>query len=164
MLTALVGAVAIGIGGRFVTRPKLNHFSRDEFGIWYPLMSADLLQRLDRFRTEWGGRVIVSKAEGGIGREDDSNSQHNVTRWGEVLAIDVFPQVQDVQGNWHYLNSPEQLERAYQVARSVGFTGIGLYTDTQPGHMVHLDVRPGDHIATWSRIAGEYRGISEALA
>ncbi|WNZ54164.1 hypothetical protein QT397_14810 [Microbulbifer sp. MKSA007] len=146
-----------------MTRPKLNHFSEGEFGVWYPLMSADLLLKLDRYREAWGGRVVISKADGGIGRKDETHSQHNVLRWGEVRAVDVFPQIQDVHGNWQYLSTTEELERAYQVARDTGFTGIGLYTDTEPGYMVHLDNRPGDDIATWSRIAGEYRGISEAL-
>ena len=57
-------------------------------------------------------------------------------------------------------------QRAYEVAKKVGFTGIGLYTDTRPSNMVHLDVRadrrPGDP-AKWSRVAGDYRAITEVL-
>ncbi|MFC6631651.1 hypothetical protein [Microbulbifer taiwanensis] len=152
-----------------MTRPTLTHFKPSEFGIWYPLMNAELLQKLDAFRAAWGGRVIISPAEGGIGRHggEGGTSQHNVDRWGEVRAIDVFPQVQDPAGNWRYLDNGAQLEHAYQVAEQVGFTGIGVYTDTSPGHMVHLDVRPrkpDGGIATWSRVNHQYLGLQSGFA
>ena len=38
---------------------ELKYFSRSEFGIWWPLMSQDLLQKLDLFREKWGAPVVV---------------------------------------------------------------------------------------------------------
>ncbi|WP_299592703.1 hypothetical protein [uncultured Microbulbifer sp.] len=162
-VAALAGLAVLGIGGRTVTRPTLQYFKPSEFGIWYPLMAADLLTRLDLFRERWGAPVIISPAQGGIGRHggEGDTSQHNIDRWGEVRAIDIFP---TVGGN--YITTTDQLKRAAHIAREVGFTGVGVYTDTKPGHMVHVDVRPdrnsGDP-ATWSRVAGNYYALGAAF-
>lgn len=157
-------AIALYLSVKTVNKPTLKYFKPSEFGLWYPLMSNELLQKLDDFRTAWGAPVIVSAAHGAIGREDSGDSsQHNVTKWGEVRAIDVFP----LLPNGKYISSESDRTRAYQVAKQVGFTGIGLYTDTTPGNMLHVDVRkdkaPGNP-ATWSRVAGKYLGIGEVVA
>lgn len=144
-----------------------RYFSPGEFGGWFEQMAPELLRKLDRFREQWGGRVVVSPVAGGVGRHlgEGDQSQHNVDQWGEVRAVDFFPQVRDLAGRWRYINSAAEIRRAYEVARAVGFTGIGVYTDTAPGYMVHGDVRPdrepGDP-ATWARVSGEYRGVSFA--
>ncbi len=144
----------------------LKHFSPDEFGQWWPLMNQQLLQKLDAFRERWGAPVVVSPAEGGIGRHlgEFGTSQHNVDAWGEVRAVDVFPMIPLPGGGHRYMTSAEERQRAFEVARAVGFTGIGLYTDTQPGDMLHVDVRPTGDLATWSRINGDYLGIGRVLA
>lgn len=156
-------AIAIYLSVKTVNKPALKYFKPTEFGLWYPLMSNELLQKLDAFRAAWGYPVIVSTAHGAIGREGDGDSsQHNVTKWGEVRAIDVFPTL----GSGKYITTPAERDRAYQIAKQVGFTGIGLYTDTKPGNMLHVDVRkdkvPGSP-ATWSRIGGQYRSIGEVI-
>jgi len=141
-----------------MTRPELKYFQPKEFGKWWPLMSAELLEKLDLFRERWGAPVSVSPVEGGIGRHDDSHSQHNVNLWGEVRAVDVFPQG---------MNSAESRARAFQIAVDVGFTGVGLYTDTQPSNLLHIDVRKDrseGQPATWSRVDGQYKGITEVIA
>ena len=161
----------IGIGAliymatKTATRPALKHFTPAEFGLWWPLMNADLLLKLDAFREAWGAPVIISPASGGIGRHQGSEgkSQHNVDKWGEVRAVDVFPMIEISPGQYRYMTNEADRQRALNVARQVGFTGIGLYTDTQPGNMLHVDNRDGDRVATWSRVAGEYRGINEVL-
>lgn len=138
-------------------KPKLKYFARSEFGIWWPLMSNDLLTKIDAFREQWGDVVEVSTAEGAIGREGDNNSQHNPTLWGEVRAVDVFPKV-----NGHYISSAWERRRAYEIARAVGFTGIGVYTDTMPGNMLHLDVRKDRTVndpALWSRVKAGERSV-----
>jgi hypothetical protein len=138
---------------------KLRYFTPQEFGGWYEKMSPDLLKKLDEFRHQWGFPIQVSPHQDAVGREHPtSNSQHNIMKWGEVRAVDVFPK-NSLGG---YINSAAERKRAYDIAKRVGFTGIGLYTDTSPGHMVHLDVREGS-LAKWSRIAGQYKGIDEAL-
>ncbi|WP_018014106.1 hypothetical protein [Teredinibacter turnerae] len=142
--------------------PKLNYFSASEFGIWWPLMSNDLLKKLDLFREKWGDVVEVSRAPGAIGREGDNRSQHNPILWGEVRAVDVFP-----KKNGQYITSVADRQRAYDIAREVGFTGIGIYTDTQPGNMLHLDVRSdrtAENPALWSRIDSEYLGIADVIS
>ena len=83
--------------------------------------------------------------------------------WGEVRAVDVFPLVEIRPGEYRYMNSQADRARAFNTAKQVGFRGIGLYTDTQPGNMLHVDTRDADRVATWSRVAGNYRGISEVL-
>jgi hypothetical protein len=151
-------AIALAVVARIMTRPNLKYFSASEFGIWWPLMNRDWLLKLDKFRELWGRPVYISGNAAGLGRHDDSDSQHNVLKWGEVRAGDVFPEG---------MNTAAERDRAYRIAREVGFTGIGLYTDTKRGNMLHVDVRepkrPG-YVATWSRVAGEYGSISEVLA
>jgi len=124
---------------------ELKYFSRSEFGIWWPLMSQDLLQKLDLFREKWGAPVVITSHPDGLGRKDESGSMHNVLKWGEVRAVDVFPQGMDTL---------EDRQRAFQIAKSVGLTGIGLYTDTRPSTMLHLDNR--DKFTYWTGIAGKY--------
>lgn len=145
LLSLLVSGMLV-IGVRTVTRPSLKYFSAQEFGVWFPLMSAELLIKLDAFRHAWGAPVEISPAEGGIGREDESNSQHNVSAWGEVRAIDVMPRG---------MSTEAERRRAVAIAKEVGFTGIGIYPDWKPRAGLHLDVRkpqsPG-HVATWSGI------------
>tara|TARA_R110000737_G_C14623309_1_gene493983 strand:- start:749 stop:1231 length:483 start_codon:yes stop_codon:yes gene_type:complete len=143
-----LGLIFIYGGARTVQNELLDlkYFNRTEFGIWWPLMDSDVLVKLDAFRREWGMPVMVSPAEGGIGRESaTSGSMHNVLKWGKVRAVDVFPQG---------MNSYVDRRRAYQIAKKVGFTGIGVYTDTKPSNMLHLDNRPQP--LEWTRINGVY--------
>jgi hypothetical protein len=135
--------------GKAIMQPKLKYFSISEFGIWWPLMSRDLLLKLDLFREKWGAPVDITSAEGGIGREDESGSQHNVLKWGEVRAVDILPQG---------MNTSEDRQRAVTIARQVGFTGIGVYPDWKPSAGLHLDVRQGK-FASWSafKVAGVQR-------
>lgn len=151
---------------RTATRPEMKHFTASEFGLWWPLMNAELLTKLDAFRERWSAPVRISPAEGGIGRHNgsDDESQHNVDAWGEVRAVDVFPMIETRPGEYRYMSTREDRQRAYDTARNVGFTGIGLYTDTQPGDMLHVDTRKaGGRVALWSRVAGNYKGIQEVL-
>ena len=136
----------------------LQHFTPQEFGDWWPLMSVDLLQKLDLFRAILGEPVDISPVDGALGRHggQSDTSQHNVDRWGEVRAADVMPRNVD-------------LGTAYQAALEAGFTGIGLYPEANPRPMLHLDVREADTVAQWSGFrAGsggwDYRGVGEALA
>jgi len=145
-----------------LAKPRLRYFSRSEFGLWWPLMSSDLLKKLDLFREKWGHAVEVSNSPGAIGREGENNSQHNPSIWGEVRAVDVFPKI-----NGQYITALADRQRAYQIAREVGFTGIGIYTDTKPGNMLHLDVRADrkeSNPAQWSRVDQNYRAIADVIA
>lgn len=144
---------------------SLRHFQPSEFGLWWPFMSTDLLERLDAFRAAWGHPVQISPAPGALGRvagagEAGNASQHNVIRWGEVRAVDAFPTV--IEDGRRRGATKGEMQLAVEIARTVGFRGIGVYPDTKPYPMMHLDVRPADRVATWSRIDGQYLALSEA--
>lgn len=154
--TALAVITSVVLYGEY--GGNMKHFKPKEFGFWWPLMSKKLLVKLDAFREAWGAPVIISSHPEALGREDpESNSQHNVLKWGEVRAVDIFPQGMDSQAD---------RQRAYDIAKDVGFTGIGLYTDTQPQNMLHLDVRDNKQEgmpATWARVDGVYVGINQVV-
>lgn len=162
----ILGLIAVFLIGRYMTRPKLSHFKASEFGLWWPLMNADQLRKLDAFRKAWGYPVEISTANGSLGRHggEESNSQHNVDKWGEVHASDVFPKVPDGKGGFRYMQTVDERRRAYDIALSVGFSGIGLYTDTKPGNLLHVDNREAERVALWSRVNGDYLGINEVLS
>lgn len=138
-----------------MTFPSLQYFTEAEFGVWANDMCPDLLAKMDKFREFWGRPVAISPHPDALGRElpITSKSMHNINLYGVVRACDSFPTG---------MTSKEELKRAYECAKEAGFTGIGLYTDTSPGYMIHLDNRDGDRVATWSRIKGKYLAIEEA--
>lgn len=137
---------------------NLKHFKPSEFGLWWPLMDINLLLGLDEFRAMLGQSVQISPAFGSLGRPGQGNegSQHFPSPF--VMAADVM------------IPESVPLSRAYQVARSVGFHGIGLYPDWKPRHGLHLDMRkdrtPGNP-AMWSafNVAGKqtYTAITKAI-
>ncbi|MDQ6970922.1 MAG: hypothetical protein Q9M16_10475 [Mariprofundus sp.] len=146
------------------------YFTESEFGAWWPFMSDALLTRLDAFRKAWGNTVIISPAAGSLGRYMDkgAGSQHNVTRWGEVRAADIMPLIDTPNGARSLSRS--ELRQAYDVALSVGFTGIGAYPDWRPHPGLHVDVRTDrtqGSPATWSGIrtanGQEYFGVERAF-
>lgn len=137
----------------------LKHFNKSEFGLYWPLMSVDLLHKLDAFREALGYPVAISTAPGAIGRpiigggqaeSGAEKSWHNYAIHGEIMAIDLHPLPP------HGADGEER-QRWYQIAKAVGFTGIGIYPQwNRPG--IHVDVRtdrPAGNPATW---AGIYQG------
>lgn len=140
-----------------------QHFVAHEFGQWGDQMSARQITMLDVLRFRLGRPMIVSPASGALGRNLGPNdeSAHNVDRWGEVLATDIF-----IPG----IAYREQAEAVIDEARAIGFTGIGLYTDTKYGGqdmpMFHFDCRPTRKMgtpATWGRVSRKYVSINQAL-
>lgn len=113
---------------------QLKHFKIVEFGPSLPFLAVGLLYRLDNFREALGKPVAISKAAGSLIRFDiDSESQHVFGRAADI----VLPEGPDIQ-------------TAYNVAKSCGFTGIGVYPDWYiPG--LHLDIRPGN-FAKWAGV------------
>lgn len=170
----VAGALALAYKAKAVARDKLQleYFSSSEFGPYWPLMSVDLLQRLDRFRDLLGYQVAISQAPGAIGRpiigggqaeSGAERSWHNYALHGEVMAVDIHPLPPGGAG-------PEERRRWFTLAREAGFTGIGIYPDwNRPG--MHLDVRTdrtANNPATWAGIAQggtqQYVSIERALA
>lgn len=141
---------------------KLYYFKASEFGDWWGLMDYGLLFRLDVLRQQWGHPIYISQAVGALGREDDSESQHNVSRWGVVRAADIYPEG---------LADKSDAERFVLAATDVGFTGIGCYPQWSGGVGFHVDVRPGrepNYPTTWGGVLNKegkqvYVSLNEAM-
>ena len=64
-----------------------------------------------------------------------------------------------------------QAEAVVYEAEEIGFTGIGVYSDTRNNQgqeqvMFHLGVRPNELMgspATWGRISGKYTSLIAAV-
>lgn len=149
---------------------KLQYFKEHEFDRagenWMDNCSPELLVKLDLFRHHTG-KFIISPHPKAIGRRDDTTSQHNYNKWGEVRAIDGFPALDHKV--WAF-TVEYTVSNLIFIAESCGFTGIGiypqwqLYGETRIG--MHLDVRqdrkPGEP-ATWSYFDGKYRSLEDGL-
>lgn len=146
-----------------LTDYELKHFEAWEFGQWFDRMDKQTLICLDKFREAWGDSVIVSSADGGLGRElgQHHNSMHNVDKHGKVKAVDFFPTGLNVNNARH----------AFALAKKSGFTGIGLYPFTTlnglRAWMMHGDTRADrtpTNPAKWARMEnGEYTAIEQAF-
>lgn len=117
---------------------RVRYFQPSEFRGWWDVLDPVLLRCLDLFRHILNSPVMISPAEGAIGRRlgSRSKSQHNVDRWGQVRAIDVIPQV-----GGRYLRDQQAARMAVEIAKRCGFTGIGYYPHWKPEPGLHLDVR-----------------------
>jgi hypothetical protein len=136
-------------------RLRLDYFTAEEFGAYWPLMDVTLLQRLDKFRALLGYPVDISPAVGAIGRpvigegenpeSGASRSYHNYVIHGAVKAVDVMPRPPGGA-------TVEERKRWVWAAKEAGFTGIGLYPEWRPRAGLHLDVRPSPTgvATTWS--------------
>lgn len=141
-----------------------QYFTSEEFRDWAKDMSPRLITMLDVLRHRTGSPIYISDNEASLGRElgPDNQSAHNVDRWGEVLAVDCF-----VHGVYYR----EQAEAVVSEARAIGFTGIGVYSDTRNNDgeeqvMFHFDCRPTADMgspATWGRVAGKMTSLMKAL-
>lgn len=95
-------------------------------------LSSELLQRLTRFRCILGKPVTINSGyrcpSYNAKINGDRNSYHM-----KGMAADIF-----VEGFY--------LEELLEVAKEVGFHGIGIYSQK---NFLHLDVRPGE-LKIWS--------------
>lgn len=134
-----------------------------EYTKYLDYIPNELTSKLIDFFMDWqeytGSYPYISPAQGSVGRfkGNDDNSQHNIDKWGRVYAVDIM--LRTPYGN----PTPENMQYAYDIAKKYGFTGIGLYKDTKPFYMIHLDIRDTFQVATWSRIEGEYSNINRGL-
>ena len=141
-----------------------QHFSAEEFREWSDDMSARLVTMLDVLRFRLGSPISVSASEYALGRNlgVGKMSEHNIDEWGEVLAVDCF-----ISGVYNRA----QVEAVVYEATGIGFTGIGVYSDTHNNQgeeqvMFHLGVRPNELMgspATWGRVDGEYTTLMAAI-
>lgn len=133
---------------------ELDYFSESEF----PAGVAEycdpaFMMKLNLFREALGCAVIPSPLPGGWFRHDGrKTSRHFVGPADQPVRLsdagDVFVDC-----------SPFH---ALVTAVECGFTGIGLYYDTQlhgkQRWMMHLDTRPGDRVI-WERRSWAYKTI-----
>jgi CheY-like chemotaxis protein len=134
----------------------LSNFTPAEFGVWWPLMDSDLLQKVDQFRDNLQAPVIISPAAGSLGRISGKTKESQHYPQPFVMAMDVM--------------LPEStLQAGYEAARRVGFHGIGVYPDWKPHHGMHLDMRKNrtaESPALWSGLktasGQQYAGIEQA--
>ena len=141
-----------------------QHFSAEEFREWSDDMSPRLVTMLDVLRFKLGSPIEISGSEYALGRNlgVGKMSEHNIDEWGEVLAVDCF-----VSGVYNRA----QAESVVYEAEGIGFTGIGIYSDTDNNQgddqvMFHLGVRPNELMgspATWGRISGKYTSLIAAV-
>ena len=141
-----------------------QHFSQEEFRDWAEDMSPRLVTMLDVLRFRLSSAIEISASGAALGRNlgRDKLSEHNVDHWGEVLAVDCF-----IGGVYNRA----QTEAVVYEAEGIGFTGIGVYSDTHNNQgddqvMFHLGVRPNELMgspATWGRISGKYTSLIAAV-
>ena len=141
-----------------------QYFSQEEFREWSDDMSARLVTMLDVLRFKLGSPIEISASEYALGRNlgVGKMSEHNVDHWGEVLAADCF-----ISGIYNRAQS----EAVVYEATSIGFTGIGVYSDTHNNKgeeqvMFHLGVRPNELMgspATWGRVDHDYTSLMAAI-
>lgn len=164
VLTLLLLRVA-GVPG-YVPR----FFAPHEFGAWADMMHPALLFALDVLRDALNAPVVISPANGALGRRMGmSTSLHNVQFHGQVYAADVL------------LPSSCGVDHGFDGARALRlFSGIGVYPFWRPRAGLHLDVRhlaatnptkgaTPRHPATWGGVVGaggrqEYVSAAAALA
>lgn len=114
----------------------MKHFKPQEFREFYNLMNAETLMKFDELRELSGFKMIVSPADGAIGRETGAG-WHNFKKHGEIYACDFFVSCD---------NKPlSQMQALHfrDCAVSAGLRGIGLYPHwTGPvGTGFHIDNR-----------------------
>ena len=141
-----------------------QYFTQEEFREWAEDMSPRLITMLDVLRFRLGRPIAISASEYALGRNlgVGKMSEHNIDEWGEVLAVDCF-----IGGVY----SRKQAEGVVHEATAIGFTGIGVYSDTRNNQgqeqvMFHLGVRPNELMgspATWGRISGKYTSLIAAV-
>ena len=141
-----------------------QHFQSKEFREWADDMSARLVTMLDVLRFKLGSPIEISLSEYALGRNlgRGKMSEHNVDEWGEVLAVDCF-----ISG----IYNRAQAEEVAREAKAIGFTGIGVYSDTHNNYgedqvMFHLGVRPNELMgspATWGRVDHDYTSLMAAI-
>jgi len=141
-----------------------QHFNQEEFREWSDDISPRLITMLDVLRFKMGSPIEISASEYALGRElgVGKMSEHNIDHWGEVLAVDCF-----ISGVYNRA----QVEAVVNEATGIGFTGIGVYSDTHNNSgeeqvMFHLGVRPNEMMgspATWGRVDHDYTTLMAAI-
>lgn len=107
---------------------KPYEFDRTSLGEpdWLPLMSQEVLTRLDSLRSLLNAPIMISPVRGALGRYlGASFSDHNVEKWGEVRAADIFPTIDQTS---------DSAKQFLELCKEAGFSAIGCYPHWRNGH------------------------------
>lgn len=164
-IALLLLLIYAGGWGKKMIQVNIAHFNAHQFGVWFPLMSKRLIEAVDKMAetlAPMGYTFTLSR----IGlKSEDSTSQHNVTKWGEVRAVDL-----NVLLHGRKLTKSELAFLFGKIVELRLFSGIGVYPNwNTPG--VHLDVREDRTVtspAQWGDagkgVNHDYVSVAKALA
>lgn len=112
------------------------------------MVDAEVIKGLDSLRYRFGAPILPSKHPGGWARLDGSTDSQHYAKGRLATAADVFP-VGPVLDCW------------LAAIEDPFWGGIGLYLDTrlspsQPGAMLHLDIRSEPRIMWVRNEVGKY--------
>ncbi len=167
-ILTVAGVAFTGYAALYLSKPKLKNFYPSEFGIWWPFMDNELLTKLDMFRDQLKDKVIISPATGSIGRLKAaiSDSQHILSPDLKIRAVDVMLPKNLLGVN--YSRGGTELKKVFDLALSIGFRGVGVYSKWKPYAGLHLDTRPkpthkyGNFLVdTWSGVYNELTGQND---
>lgn len=109
-------------------------------------MSANFILALQMFRSHTGISITPSPVEGAWYRTGGKSTSRHYAKGRLSDAMDIFP-------------DPERIHEAWLTALIFEpFGGVGIYFDTAPSIMMHVDCRPfKDGLKTiWCRDNGKY--------
>ena len=144
----------------------MKWFKESEFQGFYDKIDKEFLEKIDALREVTGFTMIVSPANGAVGRSDSVSSWHNYRLHGAIYATDFF-----VSNKGKNLTKREIL-LFKTLAIAVGLKGIGLYPYWRGpvGTGFHLDNRTkltnkvGRSHDSWGRLKdNSYVTFDEAL-
>jgi len=142
----------------FDRHPGIRYFKPEEFERrtardaplvnWWQFLDPDVVYALDKLRHTYGNPIIISPADGTIGRVGKENfySDHYCDVDSDpprlVRALDVMPIV-ITQNEARAGLAREQAFRISLAAIGAGFNAIGLYPHWKPYPGFHLGIRRG---------------------
>jgi hypothetical protein len=109
------------------TTERSSYFAPWEFDLtgaggedWYSRMSPMVLDLLEQLRERHGAKIEISPHPRALGRYlgESSQSDHNVDRWKEVRAADVFPDMPQ---------TPKATREFLELCREAGVSAVGVY-------------------------------------
>lgn len=118
----------------------IRYYGPEDLSRWENL-EFELVEKLDKLTGALGGQPfrILSTYR----------TEHENEKVGGA------PQSQHLYGRAIDIVVPGGYEKFLDLAKSVGFTGIGLYVNSKDVVSAHLDVRPTNRIATWGKVIGQ---------
>lgn len=139
--TETVSADILDFNRDYPNFPEFN-----ERKIELAFMSANLILAVQMFRSNTGIKMIPSPVKGAWYRFEGKGSSRHYAKNRLSDAIDIFPDADKIYEAW------------FNALIFEPFGGVGIYFDTAPSIMMHVDCRPlKDGFKTiWCRDNGKY--------